>query len=266
MTTIQLGNFRIAYDDLGKGQVILLIHGYPLNRHMWAPQLSELSKSARVLTIDLRGHGESEMVEGTNTMEAMADDCANLLEKLDITQPVILCGLSMGGYISLAFYRKYPQKVSGLVLTATRAAADSQAAKDNRDQAMRTVKESGTTPIAKAMLPRLLSPVSLVNRHQLVTDLEQMMLSISDQTYIRDLSGLKERPDSTGLLSTISQPVLIIHGENDQIIPIDEAMGMHGLLPDSEFIALPDAGHLPNLEQPELFNKAVLRFLSRFHE
>jgi len=263
---IQLKKTSIAYDDVGQGMPILFIHGYPLNRSMWQPQLSGLKDIARVLSMDLRGHGESEQVAGPYSMELFADDCMEFLDSLHINQKIILCGLSMGGYISMAFYRKYAQHLAGLILTATRAGADSPEARNNRDKAIAQTVENGPGPIIQGMLGKLLSPSTFSERPGLVQDTRQIMESISAETIIADLQALKERPDSTSILPTIREPVCIIHGADDQIIPLTEAQAMKNVIPDARLHVLEKAGHLLNLEQPESFNQAVQQFLNEIKD
>src|SRR5438046_2535852 len=132
----QLTDIVLAYDASGSGRPLLLVHGYPLSRKMWDQQLENLPDAARVIAPDLRGHGESDMPAETYTVDRLADDLAALLDELGLAEPVVVGGLSMGGYVALAFYRRHPARVAGLILAATRAGADSEAGKANRDKAM----------------------------------------------------------------------------------------------------------------------------------
>jgi pimeloyl-ACP methyl ester carboxylesterase len=140
---IQVNGYRMNYRQSGNGLPVLLIHGYPLNSRLWKPQLEGLADVAHLIAPDLRGHGDSESVPGPYSMDLLADDCAALLEALDISTPVIVNGLSMGGYIAMAFARRYPERLAGLVLTATRSGADSEAGKTARDQAAKQAREAG---------------------------------------------------------------------------------------------------------------------------
>jgi pimeloyl-ACP methyl ester carboxylesterase len=265
---INLGDREISYDDRGSGQPVLLIHGYPLSRAMWQPQLENLSQSARLIAPDLRGYGESSsgLFDLDNpepfSMEQFADDCAALLDALNIEQKVVVCGLSMGGYVALAFYRKYPQRVAGLVLTATRAGADSAEGKAGREKAAALAKEQGITPIARAMLPKLLAPAHLESMPELAAHVVQIMHSASVPGAIGALLGMRDRPDSTPLLPQVACPVLILHGAEDQIIPLSEAEAMQRLIPGARLEVLAGAGHLPNLEQPAAFNALFKEFMS----
>jgi len=257
---LSLPGFTMAYDDRGRGLPLLFIHGYPLNRTLWEPQIDDLSYTTRVLTVDLRGHGESDPMPGPYPMDMLADDCISLLDALGITTPIVICGLSMGGYVTFAFYRRYAARVAGLILTATRAGADSSESKANRDKSAVLAQEKGADVIAEAMLPRLLSPKTLTARLDLVDRVRKIMRGISVEGIVGDLTGMRDRLDSTPLLTQINIPTLIIYGADDQIIPLSEVEFIHQAIINSELKIIPDAGHLPNLEQPELFNQVVKEF------
>jgi pimeloyl-ACP methyl ester carboxylesterase len=257
----------MAVEDHGQGLPVLFIHGYPLNRAMWAPQVASLSEFVRVLAPDLRGHGDSESTPVDDikskgySMDLMAEDCAALLNNLDIRQPVVLCGLSMGGYISFAFYRKYPERVKGIILAATRANDDSPEGKAARDEAIQLAISKGSSAIAEASLTKLMSPKTYTSQPDLVRSVNEIMQRISVEGIIGDLIGMKVRPDSTPLLPKINVPTLLLHGTDDQIIPVMEVEAMHTAIPGPKLVIIPEAGHLINLEQPELFNRSIRNYL-----
>ncbi len=263
---IRLPDFALAYDDVpaqkpDRREVILLIHGYPLSRAIWKPQLEGLSEAGRVIAPDLRGFGGSQATPGPYGMDLLADDCAALLDGLGIRQPVIVGGLSMGGYVALAFYRKYPGRVGGLILAATRAVADSPEARDGRDKAAALAQKEGSTAIARAMLPKMLSPKTFQTRPELVAQVKSIMESASVTGIVGALQGMRARPDSSALLAKITQPALLLFGEDDQFVPRPEIDAMHAAIRGSQLHILLDAGHLLTLEQPERFNQAVKAFL-----
>jgi pimeloyl-ACP methyl ester carboxylesterase len=232
---------------------------------MWQPQISGLAQYASVYAMDLRGHGESSAGQKEFSMDLFADDLAAFITVLGLKQPVILCGLSMGGYAAFAFYRKYPQFVSGLILTATKAAADSQEAKANRDKAIETAREQGRDAIFTGMLAKFLAPKNASDQTNLVNTTRSIMENAAgEQTIVKDLVALRDRPDATPDLQGIKVPTLIVHGAEDQIIPVTEAQAMHSAIPASRLVILQNAGHLLNLEQPERFNEAVANFLEQF--
>ena len=252
-----VNNFEMAYEVRGEGPPLLLVHGFPLNKEMWQPQLNALQDVATVIAPDLRGHGASEAVAGEYSMDLLADDCHALLESLQVAEPVVVCGLSMGGYIALAFYRRYPERVAGLVLAATRAGPDSPEAKANRDKMAARAGEKGAGAIAEDMLPKMLAPETYTANPALVARVKQIMEGTSVPGIQGALLGMKARPDSTPLLAQIDVPALVLHGADDQLIPVEEGRAMHAALPDSRLEVLPGAGHLLNLERPEFFTQAV---------
>ena len=252
----------LAYERMGRGIPLLFIHGFPLSRKIWVDQLNELADIADVISIDLRGHGESYPFEGPYPMELLADDCKNLMEYENITPPFIVCGLSMGGYITLALYRKYPHLFKGMILTSTRAGADSDLGKANRDKTIANVHEHGVGFIVDDMLPKLLSGATLSGKPTLVSTLHDIMLETSEQGVVGDSLGMRDRPDSIPLLSQINFPVLIVQGKDDQLIPLSEAELMHRHIANSRLEIIPSAGHLPNMEQSDLFNQITRNFIA----
>jgi pimeloyl-ACP methyl ester carboxylesterase len=258
----QLDNGYIAYERTGSGIPLLFIHGYPLSRKIWNPQMDGLPDIASIISVDLRGHGESYPFDGTYRMDLLAEDCHRLLDDLHVNAPVVVCGLSMGGYVTLALYRIYPELFKGMILTSTRSGSDSPEGKANRDAGVKNVRVHGVAYIVDNMLPKLVSPVTFASNKPLVNTIDDIMLETSVNGVVGALQGMRDRPDSTPLLSQVQCPVLIIHGADDQLIPVSEAQLMHQQLPGSRLVVIPEAGHLPNLEQPELFNQAVREFLS----
>ena len=258
---ISLPDFTLAYEDQGSGLPVLFIHGFPLNRRMWAPQIEQLSSAARVLAPDLRGHGETLPTPAPYSMDMLADDCAAFLEAIGIAQPVVVCGLSMGGYITLAFYHRHRPRVAGLILAATRAGADTPEGKANRDKAAGQVRELGIRTVVDSMLPKMMAPNTYASNPELVARVEEIMAGTSQEGMVAALLGMKERSDSTALLEQIDVPTLIVHGLDDQLIPVKEAESMHTAIKNSQLHLLQAAGHLLNLEQPGRFNQVVGDFL-----
>jgi pimeloyl-ACP methyl ester carboxylesterase len=257
------GRVEIAYSQAGHGLPLLFVHGYPLNCRLWQPQFADLLDTARVIAPDLRGHGESQVTPGPYSMEMFADDLNALLDALGASEKIVLCGLSMGGYVAFAFARKYPERLAGLILTATRAAADGPEAKAGRDQAMQTASENGSKVIFDAMLPKLLSPDTFAHRPDIVAQVRAIMEHTPLETILADLAGLRDRRDSTDLLPSLRIPSLLLPGEHDAIVPLHEAQAMHAAIPNSQLQIIPQAGHLANLENPRIFNQAVCDFLGR---
>jgi pimeloyl-ACP methyl ester carboxylesterase len=175
MAYVQIDDVRLAYDDVGSGPELLLVHGYPFNRSLWAEQVDALSKTFRVITPDLRGFGESEISEGVSTMNRMAQDVAHLMNALEISSAIV-GGLSMGGYVVFAFYKQFATRVRGLVLADTRAQADTEEAKQVRTQQAQQILASGMAGVTDAMLPKLLTPETVSKRPEVVKRIRDMML------------------------------------------------------------------------------------------
>jgi pimeloyl-ACP methyl ester carboxylesterase len=195
-------------------------------------------------------------------MDLLADDCAAVLETLGVQGPAVICGLSMGGYISFAFYRRFPHLVSGLILASTRAGADTDQAKAKREKAIAETELQGTQPVLDKMLPILMAPATYQEKPELVQAVNQILSKTSTKGMRSALQGMKARPDSKETLGQISVPTLIIHGQEDQIITMDESRTMHTGIQNSQLEIIPNAGHLPTLEQPKVFNRSVASFLS----
>jgi len=258
---IRVNDLNLLVEQRGAGIPLLFIHGYPLSSRIWLPQLEGLSKFARTIALDLRGHGESDVAEGPYEMDLLAEDCCAVLDALGIDQPVVVCGLSMGGYVTFAFYRKYPERVAGLILSATRAGEDSPEAKANRDRAASLAQEQGSGAVAESMLPKMLSPKTYSNRQELVHQVWDIMQATSVQGIVGDLMGMKSRPNSVPTLAKIDKPTLILHGSDDQLIPLSEAVAMRTAIQGASLRVMPDAGHLLNMEQPDPFNQAIRAFI-----
>jgi pimeloyl-ACP methyl ester carboxylesterase len=254
-------DFLMAFQDSCDKPGLLLIHGFPLNSNLWNLQIDDLDNFVRVIAPDLRGHGNSDNVAGPYSVKMLADDCADLLGYLNVATPFVVNGLSMGGYVAFEFYRQYREHVAGLILTATRALPDSAEAKANRDKMASIAQTRGVTAVAQAMLPKLLAPKNFERDTMLVEFVQEMMESTSVEGVVGALAAMRDRPDSTEMLSEIDVPVLIIHGKDDQIIPLAEAEAMAEAIPHAELVVIENAGHLPNLEQPEAYNDAIIDFL-----
>jgi pimeloyl-ACP methyl ester carboxylesterase len=259
---IQVRNTQLNVEDRGSGPVILLIHGFPLNLEIWRPQIEALSEQNRVIALDLRGHGLSPATPGPFPMELLADDCAAVLTALGVQEPVVVCGLSMGGYVSFALYRLHPQLFSGLVLAATRAGADSDQAVANREKAIAGTKQHGAQPVLDNMLNILFAPNTYQSNPELVSKLGDTISITSADGIVSALEGMKVRADSTRILDQIKVPTMIFHGADDQIITLRESEIIHSGITNSSLQIVPNAGHLLNLEQPGVFNDTVANFLS----
>ena len=260
----QVNGLRLAYGDRGREheRVLLLVHGFPLDRRLWGAQVGALATMTRVITPDLRGHGKSQIAPGPFTMDQHADDLVALLDHLKIRRAVV-AGLSMGGYVAFAFWRRYPARVQGLILADTRAEPDSASARAGRDAAMDRVQQTGAAAYADEMLPRLLAPDSLADG-KIAGAARKMMAEQPVEGIVGALGGLRDRADSRPTLPTIAVPTLVIAGDADVITPPADAQAMAAAIPGARFVVIPKAGHLSALENPRAFNAAVRAFLRGF--
>ena len=261
MSFIRVDDIQLAYTDTGIGQPVVLLHGYPFNRSLWTEQVSALSNSYRVITPDLRGLGESDAKSGAATMNRMAQDVAELLDQLEISRAVV-GGLSMGGYVALAFYKQFPSRVRALILADTRAQADTEEGKQTRFQQAEKALAEGMAGIADSMLPKLLTPETVSKRPEVVKRVRDMMLKTKPEGAAGALLGMAERDDQTPLLSQIACPALILVGREDPITPVQDSEKMHREIAGSRLVVIDHAAHVSNLERTEQFNNELVQFLN----
>ncbi len=253
---------NLAYESAGSSRpVVLLLHAFPLCREMWAAQRG-LADRFRVVTPDLFGFGNSPVPADGWTMDTMADALAGFLPGIGIEEPVVLGGLSMGGYVALAFARKYPDRLRGLVLADTKAEADTAEAKANRDKAIAFARQNTAAAVVEQMLPKLLGEFTRANRPQVVAEVRRIGSAQSVDGVVAALAALRDRPDATPGLAAIRVPTLVVVGAEDVLTPPGGARAMAAAIPNAQLEVIPTAGHLSNLECPAEFTTAVRRFLT----
>jgi 3-oxoadipate enol-lactonase len=262
---IAINNIYLAYDDHGIGLPVIFLHAFPLNRQMWQGEMTALlgDERYRLVALDWRGFGESDITTPISTMELFADDVAGLMDLLGIQQ-AILCGLSMGGYAAFAFLRKYPQRLAGLILADTRPGADSPEAQANRENVARIAETQGAGAIADLQVPRLISEYTRQHHSDVENRIRQMIYIATPQGIAAASRGMAQRVDSTELLAGITCPTLVIVGEQDTLTPPTVAQEYASQIQGAQYAVIPQAGHLSNLEQPELFLQVVRGFLGSF--
>ncbi len=253
----------VGYIERGSGIPCVLIHGYPLNRMIWRAQWEGLADVARVIALDLRGFGESDAVNAAAEISTFADDVRAFLVARGVRGRLVLGGLSMGGYVALAYLRQYPDQVAGLILANTKATADTLESKANRAKSIALAQASGADAIVKEMLPKLLAPQTYASNPALVARARRIMRRATVPGIVAALGAMRERPDSIPTLLKFERPTLIIAGAADQLMSAADAEKMKRAARDSALVTIPHAGHLTPMEQPEAFNRAVARFLRR---
>jgi len=252
----------IRYLEAGSGWPVVLIHAFPLNADMWRPQLERVPEGWRFIAPDMRGFGPDAVAQPDRpTLDGMAADVALLLDRLGIDSAVI-GGLSMGGYVTLALFRRAPERFSGMVLADTKAQQDTPEGLQGRRQMIDLVRAQGARAVADSMLPKLLGASAVRRRPDLAGAVRTMIEGASVPGIVGAIEAMMGRPDSRPDLSRISCPTLVIVGEEDIPTPVSDAADMQNQIGRSRLVILPEAGHLSNLEAPDGFALALSDFLA----
>ena len=253
------GPMQLAYEERGSGQALVFVHGFPLDRRMWIEQLRGLAKVRRCVAIDLRGHGLSAISDPDPvfSMDLFADDVAITLDELGADQADV-CGLSMGGYVAFAFWRRHRDRVRSLILCDTKAEADSDEAKAGREKTGQLVREQGLEALWDGLGPKLLATDPKPDD---VERLRETFLAQPAVVIAADALAMRDRPDSTPDLGGIDVPVLWVHGEEDQLMPIAGARATAEKIPGARFAAIPAGGHMAPMENAAAANEAIGAFL-----
>ena len=262
MPASNVNGTSIHYEESGtRTPPIVLLHGFPLDSRVWNAQRSELSRNNRVITPDLRGFGKS-LSADSFTMESIADDVHALLKELGAL-PVILGGLSMGGYAALAYAKKYPTDLKGLLLIDTRAEADTPEGREGRQKMIDAVRAKGSPAAAEGMMPKMLAPETPAKMPEVARELRTIMESQPPRTIENALVALRDRSDYCKDLPSIAVPTLILVGEYDAITPPAMAETLNKNIPNSKLVVITNAGHMTPMEQPEQVNRAVRDFVAK---
>jgi pimeloyl-ACP methyl ester carboxylesterase len=251
---------RLHWRESGAGEAVVLLHAFPLHSEMWTRQLETLPPARHWIAPDVRGFGGSEAGAGSLSMDRIADDVAALLDFLG-HERATLCGVSMGGYACFAFWRRHRRRVASLVLCDTRATADDPAGKLARRVSAERVRAEGADAAVAQMLDRLVGDSTRASRPAVYDEVRRLLAEVEPASFARAQAAMAGRADSTPLLPQIDVPVLVASGDEDAMIPLDVARGMARALPDGRLAVIEGAGHLPPLERPDAFNRALLSFL-----
>jgi pimeloyl-ACP methyl ester carboxylesterase len=254
MPVCRLNDANIAYTDRGTGPTLVLLHGFPLDKSIWDDAGYFLEQHFRVIAPDLRGFGESPC-DRPFTIESLADDIHQILMSIGAS-PCILGGLSMGGYVALAFAKKYLSDLRALVLIDTKAAADTPEAKQVRQQMIDLVRQRGSKAIADQMFPKMMAPQS--SESVVAIKLRSIMESCPPLTIEHALAAMRDREDYAALLPGLKIPTLIVVGAEDAIASPEVARAMHAAVPRSKLAIIPGAGHMAPLERPKAFADAMI--------
>jgi len=251
---------EIGYDDVGTGMPVAFIHGFPHNRALWAPQVSALVDRARCIAPDLRGFGESS-THGPFSMDQFADDVAMLLRSLGIDRAVV-AGLSMGGYVAFALWRRHRSLVRALVLADTKAGADSEEGRAKRLALIEVARTRGSGAVADGQITGMIGKSTREKRPALIDDVHRMLASAPVDGIVGALEAMMNRMDSTPTLATIDVPTLVVVGAEDVLTPVGESEFLHQAIRGSRLEVIEHAGHVSNLERPAAFNHVLSEFLA----
>jgi pimeloyl-ACP methyl ester carboxylesterase len=241
----------------GDGAPVVLLHAFPLSSAMWLGQREGLSGVCRVITPDLRGFGGSPLGDEEPSLDVMADDVAETLDAEGVDR-VVIGGQSMGGYVAMAFCRRHPRRVRGLILADTKASADSEAARENRERIAREVERDGTGVLLR---DGLVGPTTRERRPMVYGRVRGLVQAAPPGAVAWASRAMAGRPDSFDTLRALRAPALVIVGEEDRLSPLADAEAMAMTVSDSRLVRIDRAGHLSAIEQPEAFNRAVAAFV-----
>lgn len=245
----------LFFADYGSGTAVVFLHAFALDHRVWLPVAEKMKENARVILPDLRGHGRSPAPQVNYTMRGMAEDIVKVMDDLSI-EKAFLAGNSMGGYVSLAFARHFPDRLAGLALVASHVYADPAEKKASRLDDMEKLKKVPVSEVLSAM-PERLSRIPRV-----VKFCREIIRVNNPNGMIGALAAMAERPDMSDIFEVLSVPVLIIAGQEDQFIPIEQSRRMTELMKKPSLVEIPEAGHLPMLDQPQLSYRTLRYFLN----
>jgi 3-oxoadipate enol-lactonase len=260
---IAINDITVSYSDEGKdgAPVIIFIHGFPFNKSMWNLQIKALEDNYRVITYDIRGHGNSDAGEGDFTIELFVKDLLSLMDALKI-EKTMLCGLSMGGYIALNAIENYPERFNAIILCDSNCIADTPEAKEKRMKAIENIRKNGVEKYADESIKDLFAPESFTTRKEEVAAVRAMIVKTTEQSLCNTLLALSVRKETCSKLTEIRVPVLIIVGKEDKITPPEAAHFMHEKIRNSSLSIIDHAGHLSNMENPDDFNTQLIKFIA----
>ncbi|MFC4057455.1 alpha/beta fold hydrolase [Planomonospora corallina] len=251
---------RLHTRSAGEGTPVVLLHAFPMSSAMWLAQREGLAAECKVITPDLRGFGGSPLGDDEPSLDVMADDVARLLDEEGVERAVV-GGQSMGGYVAMALCRRHPDRVLGVVLADTKATADPEAARANRERIASAVLDRGTSVLVEEVLPGLVGPTTKQRRAMVLGRIRGLVQAAPPAAVAWAQRAMAARPDSFDTLRGLKVPALVIVGEEDELSPVSDAEAMAEAVPDGRLAVIEKAGHLSAIEQPEAFNRAVTAFL-----
>lgn len=263
---IRINDISISYfikkSSQSDAQTVIFLHGFPFNKNMWRNQLSALDDTTTGIAIDVRGHGNTTSGHGFFSVDVFAKDLLAFVRKLDLGR-VILCGISMGGYIALRSYELAPDLIAGLILCDTHSKADDNVAKQKRFDSIQAVLSHGRRPFAIGFIENVFANPRAQENEEAVELIKSSIRRNSLSSICSTLLALASRTETTQVLPNIQIPTLLIRGEEDKLTSEELMRTMHEKIAHSTFTQIPASGHLPNLENESAFNQAMKDYLQR---
>lgn len=249
-------NVDLHFTESGQGIPLVLVHGYPLDHTIWEDVAGLLQNDARVIRPDLRGYGRSAVTDGVYSMRLLADDLLRLFDHLGL-EKVILAGHSMGGYVTLAFAKAYPQRLAGLAMVSSQAAADLPERSEARLKQAGEVEKRGTIAVVESGLSRYSPNADILEKTRVI------MMRADPRAVAGSLRGMADRPDMTGFLPEVKVPAVVVAGEADELIAAEKSEEMAHLFPHSRLVIVKGGGHMAMMEFPDVVARALRDLVKR---
>ena len=259
---ITVNNFELSYDDVGTGGIpVIFLHGFPFSKSMWKSQSDFLRSSYRLIACDIRGFGKSKDEVSSLNIDLFADDLVTFMDSLQI-EKAIVCGLSMGGFIALNAIKKYPKRFEALILCDTQCVADTSEILEKRNKIIDEIEVKGVKDFNEGFIKSVFHKDTLENNMELVALLRSVVFANSQHIISQGLMALAGRSETCSILSEIKVPTLIICGREDEVTPLSQSEYMHKNIKGSILQVIDHAGHVSNLEKPDIFNEHLGNFLA----
>ena len=257
---VEIEGVTLEVEDHGEGVPVVLLHGFPLSSEVWTPIRTAVEQAARLITPDLRGFGSSDKPEFGYTMDELADDVIRLADRLELSH-FIVGGHSMGGYVALRLAAAHHGRLAGLILVDTRASAETPQGKARRDAAIERIRRGEAVAFLDEFFPNIVGESTLERAPRLAAELRSLAAGVPDHVLIGCLAGMRDRADSSDVLSRLDVPALVITGEEDLLAPPEVAANMAAGLRRARLAVIPFSGHTPSVERPIPTAEAILAFL-----
>jgi pimeloyl-ACP methyl ester carboxylesterase len=260
--TLSFRGENLEYEIRGSGLPVMMMHGFTEDRRIWDPVLSGIENKYKCVLPDLPGSGGSAFNASLSKIKDFAEAIHAIMDSENIPD-LVLIGHSMGGYISLAFAEKYPEKIRALGLFHSSSYPDSPEKKESREKNIRFIKNNGAAPYVETAIPGLFSDSYKAKHPDQIRKLIDRYANFTPESLVLYLEAMKQRPATTGVLESITKPVLFIMGEEDKAVPIKDSLEQCHLPQISYIHILTHTAHMGMIENTSLCNSLIDRFLEQ---